>query len=449
MRSLLWSEWRSKRLWGLALAAAVIVPILLGDPFTFWGYLFSGNAREGWFYLSEGVFPALVIALLFGAMAFAGELGTGTQDFLMSRPVSWKKLLAAKLIVGIGMLVGTGLVAPVVFRLMCPAPYLPFLTFARIGAGIASAVLAMTVTYLAGVACSVALPGAVGSVLTMLVIAMLAAGQLVLMTALFRYYELVMWVDTEQFMRISIVPWAVGPLLAALVIVRFGLTLSLAQRVRRYAFVMLGSVVCLTTLALALYLPKPKTVTSYVYDFSPDLSTALVSIGTYMDSTDTYFWRISDGQKRDIPIVEYYNDITRWLNNDTAIFMQSSGPGKPESVATMRLDQSGRLEIKAVPVGYNTFFEQGDFISPDGEIVALIKHVALPTPVSMPGATPPGMLPSSMPHSKRQYRFLDIKLGKWLEPTTTCPPRRWDWWQNDRTYAWLDEHKNPHIIRVR
>jgi len=438
-KRLLWKEYREGRLVILLAAAAPFVLFPLSTTFP------VSSIERGMLIMPGAVGVHLAIA--FWGAGRGGSKRTGSEfawTHLPTNPaVEWLASMVVPTIVIAAMGAWYGLAAAIVFRLMCPAPYLPFLPFSQIAAGFVGIGLAMTMPYLFGAACSVVLPGVVGSLLTMLVIAVLTGLDVALTLMLFGY--------GPDWVVVSALSWTGGAIVAALVIVRFGFTLSVAQRIRRYAFVMLGCVVCLTAAVLAAHRPTSWILTDYAYSFSPDLSNAIVltqvrtySIPRHMAQTQligfqshSYFWRTTDGAKRDWPSGADLTSPSEWLNNDTyfdirTCIWEHRRWVRPTLLTTVRLGKSGKLEITRIPMGYDVYVGSSHFISPDGKIAAFIA----PRNPHTPG-------------DERRYRFFDIEQRKWLETTVPCASYRRGWWQNDREYAWLDNKDNLHTTQVR
>lgn len=154
MAQLLWKEYREKRLWLLLVAGAVVFVVLMKSAYTFIGDWNPG--RSLWDLLP------CVLAILMGLSACSSELAGETASFLYSRPVSWKKLLLAKLAVGIGILAAAAIIGAIVYRVTCPAAYVRYATLGSLAQGVGEALLLTGLPYLVGFAMSVVLPGLLG-----------------------------------------------------------------------------------------------------------------------------------------------------------------------------------------------------------------------------------------------------------------------------------------------
>jgi ABC-type transport system involved in multi-copper enzyme maturation permease subunit len=223
MRTLLWKEWREKRLWAIPLLVSTVGLVAAGK-----GYTFSGDFST----FSRWIWLSFLVALFFGMSAYSRDLSSGTMDFTYARPVSWKKTLASKLLIGLGLIIASTILAAIVYRLTSPAEYAHVATPVRLMWGALEAAVIMSACYLLGAACSVAVSGYVGSLLIVIVAAMsIAAREYVVHTL-------------SSFVPIpAVLPFwwttgiVVGLACAALIAVRFGLTLSTGARLRRYTLV--------------------------------------------------------------------------------------------------------------------------------------------------------------------------------------------------------------------
>lgn len=153
MTRLIWKELREKWIWSLLITAAGVTIILMGQSFTF---MIKNHGESLWIIL-----PCLV-CMLFGASSFSSEIGDKTADFLFSRPVSWKKLTSAKLLTGLVIIILSVIIAEMMFVILCPVQYKPFLTIGNWSKGIAVSLLYLVSAYALGFTASVVLPGAFG-----------------------------------------------------------------------------------------------------------------------------------------------------------------------------------------------------------------------------------------------------------------------------------------------
>jgi len=115
-RALLWKEWRQLALvrWGgIALGAVLPIAFLTGAELAQRGWLPTGTIKS---YaprdlMYEGLPLALALALwpliglMSAAQSFAGDRASGTESFLLERPVSRASVWSARLLASIGTLV--------------------------------------------------------------------------------------------------------------------------------------------------------------------------------------------------------------------------------------------------------------------------------------------------------------------------------------------------------
>lgn len=224
MRRMLTKELREKR-WP---ALAFMVILLAGTHLGVYSSLFAGSVG----YLNPLALQlAMLMTLIMGLVGYAGETSAGRADFLMSRPVQWKSLMAAKLIVGLGSILLIVAVAGLSYWLLLPSEYHQFAPLSRAALGMGLLLALAWISYLAGFVCSMVLPGVFGSGLTL---ALVWITGIITLWA-FDYYHIksLAW---PLFAAIASAP------VAAIVIARFGLTLTAGERARRYALAVIAVV---------------------------------------------------------------------------------------------------------------------------------------------------------------------------------------------------------------
>jgi hypothetical protein len=140
-------------------------------------------------------------------------------------------MLLARVIVAFGMIISSVILAAVIYRLTCPAPYAHVATPGRLLYGVWLASAIMAGCYLLGAASSVAVPGYIGSFLVLLLAAILVGAE--------HYFRVASAHSGDPIPFWSVMGVVVGLLCAGLLITRFGLTLSTAARLRRYALIAL------------------------------------------------------------------------------------------------------------------------------------------------------------------------------------------------------------------
>ncbi len=218
MRRLLTKELKEKRTW----IALLLVVLCAGTFLGMYALLFAGWV--GWrMWQEQAMMPFIFIGLIAGLAAYSSELSRGRADFLMSRPVSWKKLLAAKVIAGVIGVAAAAALAGLAYWLSLPPEFRAAVPLTRIGAGVVFLTVYCSIGYLAGMVFSNVLPGVFGSAL-------------VLALVYFCGISTVMSFDIHKAKTLFWpgLAWLIAPLAATLVIARFGVTLQPMERLRRY-----------------------------------------------------------------------------------------------------------------------------------------------------------------------------------------------------------------------
>lgn len=230
MRQLLWKEWQERRLWLLLWAVAEVGTGVIAQtqsPF--------GMQQSVWELTASWLPLPTVLALLAGLGAYGSELTGARASFLYSRALSWKQVLLAKVLLGLTAVVGAPLLTAVIQCLCAPAQYRPFMTPAHLLLGMLWVILLTGIAFFIGLGCSIVLPGLAGSALALLGyvgISYLAVS----MVQLLGYRPQVL---TMIFLVIFGAAILAAPLLAAIVIARFGLTLSPGARVCRFTLLLI------------------------------------------------------------------------------------------------------------------------------------------------------------------------------------------------------------------
>ncbi len=235
MRRLLWKEWREHLWWGLLWVAAIVGVSLFTH-----GQSFCGE-RVVW----TNAWPALplLLALLNGVGGYAGETKRGRAEFLLSRPLSGGQVLGGKLLFAASVCIGAPLLAALLFRLFGDPAYHPHVTLPHVLAGAWAVAWKHAVVYLFGLGCALVLPGFFGGILTlalvmiaMLVYVMVTGQCIELLSSRIPWFDL-RWMDRNiwRIQLIAVVAVWLAVLAAAWPLTRFGLTLTVADRMKRYA----------------------------------------------------------------------------------------------------------------------------------------------------------------------------------------------------------------------
>lgn len=223
MNKLLWKEWHERKWWILLWTIAVIILAAVHQGQA----IFPDTGAFSWWSLLP-----TSSALLCGLSAYSSETTGERTTFIYSRPIHWGQLLLSKCILGVFPAVLAPLLGIVAIYLTIPSPYARFLSLPDLLNNGLQYTLPITVAYLAGVTCSVALSGLAGSMLSALIaLVILAIGETIV----------------SQF---SIEPFYIiyslflGTVIAAILLSRFGMTLSPMVRLRRF--------ICIVSLAVVL-----------------------------------------------------------------------------------------------------------------------------------------------------------------------------------------------------
>jgi len=214
MRRLFWKEWRERWGWLCFCALAVIATPLITQ-----GHCYL--ALE-WAVQTPWTFMPLLAALLAGLSGYGSELQGERAAFLYSRAVTWKQLLGAKILLGCACIVAATVVAAIVCRYTIHPAYLPFfmprdvILGGSIWGGITMG------CYLIGMGLSIAWPGLWGGIL---------AGLLFIAMCVLPLY----WFSQEDYGGpFFVFSGMATPLVAGVILARFGITLTAGARFRRF-----------------------------------------------------------------------------------------------------------------------------------------------------------------------------------------------------------------------
>ena len=253
MRALLWKEWHERRYWLLLFALAEVGA----------GFFASAQSPFRWGQnASPWILLPVALALLAGLGTYGSELTGGRATFLYSRALCWKQVLLAKVLLGVSVLVAAPVLTALMLPRYVPAPYLPFMTPANLLLGALWVILLTGTAFFIGLGCSIVLAGLAGSILVLLGY----LGLFLLISTLYQHLP-------GNPMLIHSIGFCCAPLLAAVVIARFGITLSPGARLRRFALVLFFPVVAGCLLEL---LPQARTFgedpAQTAYNFTPIMS---------------------------------------------------------------------------------------------------------------------------------------------------------------------------------
>lgn len=396
MSRLIWKELYEKRIWWLLLLISTAGTIFLGT-----GYMFIGDDMSPWISIS------FVIALLMGASSHASELNDNTTDFLFSRPIRWWKVLLAKLIVGISLLIITILATAVIFRFFCPAPYVRLLTPTVFLIGIGRSVLYIGSVYLLGFFTSAVLPGTLGSLLVFIV-AVLFLG---IESMIQNYYH------AQPLNNWRIYMWALGGVVATISTVRFGLTLPLKRRLSRWATVF----TCITLVGVPLAYVRnidPFSIkrTMNYFDIGPN--------ARYMISQRILFSEVNQRYENNFSIIKMPDKSSGkvpsldmrigeqgiwWLKNDTFAALN------PNKLYIGKIGKSGNADIKSLTITGNPQRSASMIPSPD------CRYLLLSIP------------------DNNDTRLVVVDMNEQRLQELTAPSTIiWAWWQSNEQIGYLD-----------
>jgi hypothetical protein len=209
---MLWKEWRERRWWALAWAAGLLGVSLFAGGQTFYGE--DGVTFTNWHAASW------VPALLCGLAAYAPESRQELALFLFSRPVPWGRVLLGKVLFGLIVAVGAPLLAALFMKLCGPAPYRPYVTLDATLAGAWTIMWPHTLIYLFGLGVSTLLPGMAGGVLALAGVAVVLAGLII--------------VGQLHYTLATAIVIFLAVVTAGVSLARYGLTLDVSARLKRY-----------------------------------------------------------------------------------------------------------------------------------------------------------------------------------------------------------------------
>lgn len=422
MRTLMWKEFREKRLWIVPLVISTAGVVLMG-----WGYTFCGNM----YTYTPLIGVSALVALLMGAGTYSRELSGDTADFLYSRPVSWKRIMLAKLAVGLGIILAAAVVAAVVYRVTVPEPYLRFATVEALLRGVGIAMLVMVVPYLVASLTSVVLPGMIGGILMLIAVFTVVGIEMFLVNVgnFGRDQSNVVSVVDVPFM--ALISWPVALVAAGLLTARFGLTLSTGARALRYVLITLGIVAVLTPVDFMLkdkineWLYRPQVDSFAISPTGRFVLAEMTSDPRYGGSL--YLVRLSDGKRERLDSYQY--GLGYWYG-DRRYALMSNGSGEDVRHYRMEIawmDRDGELERRNVELGsawymylipsYSGRYAAVDIRNRDREQWHMVK-------------------------------FVDVEKGELMD-TPDIGTSNWRrYWVSDREFIYFDEKGVRHTVSM-
>lgn len=438
MRRLLWKEFRERWAWGTAWTALVLAAILRSHIQGFIG--------------DAGMAPP-VTALLFmlstivGAGGYSSEQVGNRAEFIGARPITWRRILLAKVLFGLLSALAASVLAGIAYRIVMPGKYLPFASVGAFIPGVMSLAFTMALGYLAGLSCSIALPGVAGGVLTG------AMSFLALIMIFEKTHGLTeghpYWQQRLAFESFWLPAGVAAGLIAALVVIaRFGLTLPTPVRAIRYMSIVCG--IFVASSVVQFFVPGRWITSSFLtwrcvyssvspsgeyavsewYPMPPKLLEGVFS--GLAGKGVRYLARLSDGKK--VSIGWEPNPESPWTADGSyiglapgrfAALARNSGRRQPGRISLLRLDSGGRLMVKSVSTEGQTYSAE---MSPDRRL-AMIN-------------------PGLGDHEEQDLIFVSLDFGTFRKLKTVIHGAKTPWWQSNSEVGYLDGKNVRHIVRL-
>jgi len=415
MRRLLWKEWHERRLWLALWAAATVVTAALGI-----GQSGLGAMPEAWFQLP------LALAVIAGLGGYGSELKGERATFLYSRNISWKAVLAAKLLPGLATAVLAPALGALAILVFSPPEYHHLLTPGALASGALTVAGFSGAGFLVGLGCSIILHGLAGSMLALFI------GIAAVSVYGFLLYE-VLGISSAE---ISVMPaFLAAPFIALAIIARFGIALSGAARLRRFLLVLLG--LFLLCLVIDLSPPFRAYARSLVHDdtytntsLSPTGHYALVT-KTRNEKSSRYFLDLRNGKRYPAPAAIFPNNgATSWLNDDY-LSIQRDKNREPSMLTVVRFTANGPRTLTFSGLD---FYGTRYLLSPDAKRLLLAKWDDL-TVCDLETGAQRTLL--RLPRPPRRLPRAKAKPTPYLEDY---------WWQANNVVGYLDPVTKKRIL---
>ena len=431
MRRLLWKEWRERGIWFLLWTLAVVGLSAFGMGQRFTGALAD---QSMWVFLLSG------LDLLSGLLGYSSELVGERAVFLYSRAMLWKPLLVAKVLPGLLVTLISTVLGAVTCRLAAPAVYLPFVTPAHLLQGASETAGIAGASYLIGLGCSIVLPGIAGSIIALLCWFGLSMG-------VTQVQELLNKDNTPIWLIVGMLS---APVVAMVVIARFGLTLSRTQRVVRFGLVLVSVMVAglllnqvpSARLALAGCFP-PEVTEPTSTSLSPHARFAAV-MRFHINQWQVEWVDIATGKRIMLPSTAQNVLNVRWTATDDMLIIYNT-PGITNTPDGKQADTSlaywehGVMRTVRLPndvtIPYN---RPAGFPSSDGQrlLFAEFPHLLVLNPTT--GAM---QTIANIPRKRKHFTRTDEKKW-WRHHTPHC------WWQGNRTVGYTDPDSGKTVLVV-
>jgi hypothetical protein len=373
-----------------------------------------------------------------GAAAFTSELANKNADFLFSRAVRWWKLLLAKILAGLGMMLASAVIAAVVYRVLCPDQYVRFATLGGLGVGVLYGVVMMAIGYAMGLSCAAVLPGVSGSVLVAICLVMFSQALVILAKG---------WSDVIYFPYYYIYAVYLGPPVAMVLIARSRLTRPVASRAVLFAAV----VVPIMFAGLVLDKLAPARYSLPIEAAAPNVSPDAKYVVYWHADGVAQITRMADSETRRLPIVP--TDVGRytfyWAGDSTLFFPVFDNHGY--RLRTFRMGRDGNLAERSIKIGPEHQGYPLVIPSPKGGL-AMVIWLSLsgrpfqPSEYEQRSTHTPG--PEDM-HSSVTGRVepVDVLGGKSLG--VIARDAQWFWWQTNDSIGYLNKQGVRHVLLLR
>lgn len=410
MKRFFWKEWRERALWFTLWVLSVVVLAALGV-----GQRFTGNFGDSteWFMLPVG------LALLAGLLGYSSELRGERATFLYSRALLWKPLLAAKVLSGLMVTVLAVTLGAVACYLAIPEAYHMVVTPTSLAAGAAEMAAFTGVAYLLGLCCSIVLPGLAGSIITLLI----WVGMYLLVVE-YRY---------SATPGVAVFGLLASPLVALVVLARFGLTLTWVQRLLRFVLIT-GNV-----MAVGVLLDLLPGVRSTVVDamssgssieqvrVSPDGQYAVID--QYGDKPSVELLQLATGRRE--RLLPSNISFARWLTNDCAL-LTGELPTDSEHT-TSGPEQTLMSIINGRPSLLSVYIPETVYVSPDGTRLLTADSTQLVVIDPRSGA-------------EQEVRRISIKRIRTKAPRPLPGLSSQCWWQDNHTIGYIDPFTGKRVL---
>ena len=383
-KRLIWKEWREKRWWGLVFFAFVAAELALFQD----GLSYGGHVQT----ISPWVFLLALPGLLLGLTTFSRETGYECQDFIFSRPIGWKRVLGAKLLIDCGLVLAGILAGGFLYRLLLPSAYAPFFSIWQLLSGVGLAFAVTMMGYLPGFGASVVLPGMLGGGVVLLLVGC---------AALVEFMVGVEYFDESDWKGL-VGAWVLAVIITTVMMAKRGLGLSAKERARKYGIyvVVISTLMLCWTVPLANHLARQpadlgQDAAMRVTDVSPDgrfviaerttstrrplAAGEVITQNSDVFLKDMFLVRRSDGATYklagDAP--EFWPGMLyEWAAPDSLILLPRYFSGKQSNkLAKLRMDSSGRIiQREAALQPYKYSFSYGR-VTTDGHLAFILESV--------------------------------------------------------------------------